>query len=448
MAVVDYQFYTKGPDLSLLQANILHPNALPFQWFLFFSLNDSVERGRLKAGLSNWAVNSSIGVSTAQDQLNAGDYPPPVVTNAFLGHSGLEKVVPNTLDKWGDVNFRYGMKDAFVRAKLGDPPLDKWTTNYQQPIDLLISIAAPSVLHLEERLGQLLEVFQKDEIGNLLFIEKGAQLYRDGHEIEPFGFRDNLSQPVLWDKDGQLKNENLPLLFDAYWGSYLVFRKLEQDVGLFEKEVGRLSSHLGISKPLAEAQIMGRFKDGTPLALFDQPVMQHGTPEEKELVERFNNFERDDDHALAYQDDPLGYKCPFHAHVRKANPRVLEKLDDPRYIDYKFRGQIIRRSIPYEQGQKRGLLFLCYQRSIRFQFEMIQKFWCNNPEFPKNAGAKGIDPVAGQSAYENCWNQGWGDKSVPQKPLNLARFVYFRGGAFFYAPSIAFFHQLGLTQIT
>ncbi len=436
---MDCGFIEKGPEFANLQANILVPHRKPFQWFLFFQFNPGQDLNGLRSRLAEWAVHSSLGLTSAKDQFEVHSPQKKVVSSIFFSGHGLKKIQNSNLKPWEDLNFQAGMKDSFVRAKLGDPPLENWEAPYRLDADFLISLAADSEDQLEERSTQLTSFFQDRETAQLLFTEKAEQMYRNAYEIEPFGYRDNLSQPVLWDKNGNLKKENLPLVFDRYWGSYLVFRKLEQDVPLFEQEVERLSTQLGISKPLAEAQIMGRFKDGTPLAIFDRPIMENGSPDEKRLVDQFNYFDREDDKALGYQDDPKGIKCPFHAHIRKANPRALEEINDPQYVNFKFRGQILRRSISYNQDGKQGLFFMCFQRSIRFQFEMIQKFWCNNPEFPKTNKLKGVDPIAGQDTYDNYWNQGWGDKTLAQIPFNMARFVYFRGGEFFYAPAISYF---------
>ena len=49
----------------------------------------------------------------------------------------------------------------------------------------------------------------------------------------------------------------------------------------------------------------------------------------------------------------------------------------------------MRRGIPYgarnladPPSSGVGLLFMCYQRNIRQQFEFIQRTWIDNPNFP------------------------------------------------------------------
>jgi len=53
---------------------------------------------------------------------------------------------------------------------------------------------------------------------------------------------------------------------DAF-GSFLVFRKLEQDVDRFDQLVAGLALKLGVDEARAGALVIGRFKDGTPIAL-------------------------------------------------------------------------------------------------------------------------------------------------------------------------------------
>lgn len=86
---------------------------------------------------------------------------------------------------------------------------------------------------------------------------------------------------------------------------------------------------------------------------------------------------------------------PRGAHIRKTNPR-----DDSAPPH-----RIIRRGIPYgselsvNPGDKRGLVFVCYQSRIDQGFQFIQQNWANNPGFPFNSPPgidNGLDPVIGQ----------------------------------------------------
>jgi deferrochelatase/peroxidase EfeB len=97
------------------------------------------------------------------------------------------------------------------------------------------------------------------------------------------------------------------------FGSYLVFRKLEQDVEGFHSAIDQLAKQLNISRDFALAQTIGRFKDGTPLVLAGNPLPH--------ILQPPNNFN--------YANDFHGLKCPLHAHIRKANPRGSVSLRLP-----------------------------------------------------------------------------------------------------------------------
>src|SRR5262249_37013322 len=93
------------------------------------------------------------------------------------------------------------------------------------------------------------------------------------------------------------------------FGSYFVFRKLEQNVRAFTRAEDALGRQLARLDPhfdpeLAGAMIVGRFEDGAPVVLQRGPGMPNPVA---------NDFD--------FAGDPDGLKCPFHAHIRKANPR-------------------------------------------------------------------------------------------------------------------------------
>ena len=107
---------------------------------------------------------------------------------------------------------------------------------------------------------------------------------------------------LVKDPHDGLKNPPIP----AY-GSYLVFRKLEQNVRGFQDQLDELAKALqlqGHDRQRAEALVMGRFRDGTPVVLQATPGQHDPVP---------NNFD--------FADDALGLKCPFQAHIRRMNPR-------------------------------------------------------------------------------------------------------------------------------
>lgn len=238
-------------------------------------------------------------------------------------------------------------------------------------------------------------IIAKEETGGNIMatFETGKKMY-----IEHFGFADGISQPRYFNEDRRtsatdLQPLNIVLVKDPFtnpagehYGSFLVYRKLEQDVEGFNKKIAELAGHLNLNanqdgkitrEDFAGALIVGRFKDGTPLVKSDITLGESPA---------FNDFKYE-------HTDRMAHKCPFHSHIRKSNPRGQGLLvaEKGRYIT--------RRGVPYgkqdEEGKK-GLLFMCFQSNLKRQFTLIQKKWVNAPSFPPFRGKPGLDPLIGQ----------------------------------------------------
>ncbi|HEV8693890.1 MAG TPA: hypothetical protein VGQ93_06855, partial [Lysobacter sp.] len=273
--------------------------------------------------------------------------------------------------------------------------------------------------------------------------------------IEHFGFTDGVSQPLFFATDLEKARMNGGL--DAYdpsaplclalnkdplgavsgYGSYLVFRKLAQDVAGFRNQEAQLAQALGLSGDKAElagAYIVGRFRDGTPVV--QQPVP--GWTNEP------NNFD--------FDADVDGMRCPFQAHIRKTNPRG-DKLREFGLAPGEDRSRrIARRAVSYgpldlnpPPGADVGLLFMCVQSSIVNQFEFMQAIWCNFTQFLRPD--TGLDPVIGQGVSGAAptpqpWPQTWGIRRDGTVSFDFSPCVTMRGGEYFFMPSVSFFQSL------
>ncbi len=92
-------------------------------------------------------------------------------------------------------------------------------------------------------------------------------------------------------------------------GTYVVFRKLAQHVGVLWTYLADQARRLGTSAELLGAKLMGRWPSGAPLVLApDHDEADAASPE------RMNGFGY-----LAHDAD--GLRCPVAAHIRRANPR-------------------------------------------------------------------------------------------------------------------------------
>ena len=361
-----------------------------------------------------------------------------------------------------DTFFRAGMKDPNTQLILGDPPVGQWDSGFQQDLHALVLIADDSA----DRLNAAVSTVERELAGiaNIVHREDGFILRNaEGEIIEHFGFRDGLSQPLFFKRDIDRARENsdfsqwdprAPLslaLFkdslgktDESYGSFLVYRKLEQDVQGWIDEVVKVAGELPVESALLGAYAVGRFQDGTPVVL---------SPEGNNKDVPVNNFN--------YKDDPEGAKCPFHAHTRKTNPRGdtgdLTPTEVP--LEEEKMHRIARRGISYGldtsaqnyQGTTppaprtgSGLLFLCFQANYQNQFNFMQLQWANQSEFVMRGVGK--DPVIGQGMPPGgqSWPTTWG---IPEKKkLDFSLFVHMKGGEYFFAPSISFLQSLNPVQ--
>ncbi len=157
-------------------------------------------------------------------------------------------------------------------------------------------------------------------------------------------------------------------------GTFMVYRPIKQNVEAFERYVTAQAEQLALDPVLVRAKIVGRWPDGTPLAL---------SPEWPDLTiaknrRRANDFLYDEP-GNGYRPDPDGYSCPLGAHIRRSYPR--DAL--PGGSERTMRHRIIRRGMPYgrrDSEDECGLAFVCYSASIRDGFEFIQQVWCNGGE--------------------------------------------------------------------
>jgi len=207
-------------------------------------------------------------------------------------------------------------------------------------------------------------------------------------------------------------------------GSFMVWRKLRQDVAGFRAWLAEAAGSTGYDAGLLAAKVIGRWPDGSPLML--RP--RYGDAVLGNDVGRVNDF--------GYRDDPEGFACPRGAHIRRANPR--DGLHAGGRLTARHR--ILRRGMPYgepfdpadahETGD-RGLVFVALQASIERQFEIVQARWLNDGD--AFGLGRTADPVAGAVACPA--RQAFGDRP-PRYATALRSFVTPRGGEYLFVPGI------------
>lgn len=381
-----------------------------------------------------------------------------LVASLYLTARGYDVLGPE-VGRFADPgsSFRSGMKHrAFaLLARNRDPRPSEWEAPYRGEVHAMVALADDAAEVVEAKTQEVLE--EVADVAEVLTIESGTVLRNaKGESIEHFGYVDGRSQPLFlkvdldfekdgdgidaWDPSAPL---NLILVQDPFtgevdsFGSFLVFRKLRQDVAGFNTAVEELAARLAADQPLAGAMVVGRFKDGTPV-----------THQKGDGGGAFNNF--------AYGADQVGNRCPFHAHIRKANQRGSNRLLRE---EEERRRRIVRRGIPYgirgppgsegRGGGEVGLLFTSFQSSISRQFEFIQRSWVDNPNFPEFLLIPGLntgdDPLIGQHPRgTQKWPRTWGQggRILGRRRFNFGDFVTLRGGEYFFAPSLSFLKNL------
>jgi Dyp-type peroxidase family len=330
-----------------------------------------------------------------------------------------------------------------------------------------------------DRLDVLVMIYQRsDEARRAQLDEHRRALVAAGATVRPdelarpmpdgrehFGFADGLSQPFLpglnlAPRPGEQRiavGEILLGYHNAYgqlpisptWdrfdlgrnGTYLVFRKLQQDVARFWRWIAGHAGRLAGGDPdtttalteLLAAKLVGRWRSGAPLVL---------APDRDDLTcatrDRLNDFG-------FLQRDPDGLWCPISSHVRRANPRDARGGSAAESELVVSRHRILRRGRSYgaplspedaiahgDDGVERGLYFICLQASIARGFEFIQQSWLANPGF---LGLhREPDPILGGS--------GLGHVTIPAEPVRLRltevpTVVTHIGGGYFFVPSLS-----------
>lgn len=444
-------------------------------------------------------------------------------TNIVFTESGMTKFDANT------TNFPKAFTDRMENRDIGDVDgnaVAHWNEEMDvsvewEKVDVMIILASDDPAQLDHlasgsRLAKYLARLKASNSGfNILGVIRGETRVDAGPDQvghEHFGFKDGVSQPGIRgvdSPDDSLHNPNQgnpgqDLLHPGEFvfgyptqveeappegleppdpcqgpesgtglpewiknGSFLVFRRLAQDVKRFRDEVSRNAATLGISTDLMGAKLVGRYRSGAPLEALKfqtgngeyQPPLVDPAIANPALANSnaLNN-------AFEYGDDENGDIVPIAAHIRKAYPRdqkpKFEGRDaagDPKEVGKLKVGEaesrtqthrLLRRGIPFGRSlgaaegggpdDSRGLLFFAYQTDIERQFEFVQQTWVNDKNFPK-LGA-GQDPIITNDTpssppISGCPFHDLADKSGCLA-IEITHFVKTRGGGYFFSPSI------------
>ena len=462
--------------LRNLQGNILKGHGRDHSWNVFFTFGANTRASRrLLRQLGNGFVTDAYKQLLATEAFKADGKDGGTFCAVFLSAKGYQTLGMAFTAPPQNAAFDAGMKAG--QGALGDPPSTAWEAPFQQDFDGMILIADSDVARGSAATASIL-LLMGDAGGTVHHTQVGTAIRNTiGNGLEHFGYIDGRSQPLMlledieqesrdegisqWDPTFALSTALVPdpLVANAdelAFGSFFVFRKLEQNVRGFKTREQQLADALGLTgedRERAGAFMVGRFEDGTPITMAGEPAA---------LKTPHNDFD--------YTGDGAASRCPFHAHIRKTNPRGsggLEAEPDERLHI------MARRGIPYADVPRTihpdglpegdsladflanvaphlptgdvGLLFMAYNARIDEQFAFTQQNWANNAGFPSAPAAPGLDPIIGQDAG-NPGGQAnpntWDDGPAGTTPFDFKGFVTMKGGEYFFAPSLHFLRNI------
>lgn len=433
-------------DLPRIQGFVVRGYRLPFACYLFLGIDDV-------ARAAAWIAQITEDVLTAAPWSQK----PESGVNIAFSYSGLRALeLPDASLAAFPEEFRQGMA---ARAQLlgdsADSAPENWEGGLGSPgIHALVMISAISRQALDAHDRRLRAGIEASGGLRVLYDDLGAALPGG---VEHFGYADGFAQPSIegsgvpalpgqgavvsgggWrpiragefilgypDEEGVLPSAPPPAELSTN-GSYLVYRKLHQDVAGFRRRLAESAKLYPGGEEMLAAKVVGRWRDGTPLDLSPaQPDPSIAKDEQR------NN-------AFSYGNDTEGLACPVGAHVRRVNPRDSLPFEG-KLVN---RHRLVRRGIPYgeplapgaeDDGRDRGVIFMCLQASIARQFEFVQSQWLN----AGNTFGLGEDQdvmLGPQDGREPS------KMTVPGSPPlilgPLSRVVDVKGGEYFFVPGI------------
>jgi deferrochelatase/peroxidase EfeB len=481
-----------GVDFSDVQGLVRFGyGALTEASFLLLRIRDA-------AAASAWLATAPVTNAVQLDKA------PPTALQIAITRQGMEALkVPSEIvsgfsdefisGMWGEENRSHRLGDVGSNA----PAAWRWGGPQNVPHLLVMLYAQKSKL---DSFGKSV----KGPTWDAAFESIASLPTSDLQGVEPFGFTDGLSQPSLdWQQSRSTAdqpsytnlaclgefllgypneygrytdrpllsasggNAMLPEAIDSPGmrdlgrnGTYLVLRQLQQDVRGFWQFVDRESA----GDPQAREQLawamVGRTRKGDPL----EELSRQAIPGVAESAPS-NQFN--------YDSDPSGTRCPFGAHIRRANPRnadfppgtsgfVSQLLHNLGFTQLEAREDImsstrfhrvLRRGREYgpclstEQAlqpdypnpEEHGIQFVCLNANISRQFEFVQSAWIMNTKFNGMSGESdpllgNRQPIPGCPVTDNFFLPE--ESGLARRVDGLPQFVTVRGGAYFFLPGI------------
>ncbi|HEY6696014.1 MAG TPA: Dyp-type peroxidase [Solirubrobacteraceae bacterium] len=438
-------------DRKNVQGFVIRGYRLPFAGYVYLRIDDAAQA---RAALAEF-IPQVISAAQWTDKPESG-------VNVSFSFEGLRALgcADRSLDAFPP-EFKAGMAArATVLGDIGDSAPERWEAPFRdRQAHVLVMLSAKDPSALAERDGRIRAAIERAGGASVIGDQAGAAL--EGGR-EHFGYADGFAQPSIEgsgfapepgagapDGDGwrPIKPGELLLGYPdeqgaitpapppdelGVNGSFLVYRKLHQDVAGFRRMLREGAANFPGGEELLAAKIVGRWRDGTPLDVADH------APDPAVVADPNRN------NAFDYAKDPEGQRCPIGAHVRRMNPRRSLPFDG-KLVN---RHRIMRRGITYgdtlpegaeDDGKDRGVIFMCLQASLARGFEFVQSQWANGGNAFRLAEDQ--DVIVGPHDTE-----GPAKMTVPGKPPfflgPLSRVVTTRGGEYYFTPGINGLHHL------
>ena len=434
--------------LANIQGNLLKGHGRKEACLLVFRLRAGarVPDGTFWSGVRGRVTSGWLQYNQARQKL---DDPHSVFTSFALSAAGVvafqrcfanDEALENDKQRFGA--FNAGMREDFwCKPELAQTTWDKKTYGREGvAIHGLWLLACDNRAELK-RAARRIQGFGRRHGIEILWTEKMTTWKHKRKNREAFGFVDGVSVPAFFRKDAAKHRlggrwMHIPLTqvliandisAEHAGGSFLVLRKLEQKVKTFRAYEAKLRGHLarrGLPRSQAAALLVGRYRNGEPLVGWPKGKLPRG-------VRPFNHFD--------HEADPDGFKCPFHAHIRKMNPRSrFAATNGGLTKETILLTQLVRRGMVYDPqatlSRRRwtdtgvGLMFMAYTSDIRDTFSRMQGNWSVNDLLPHEAGGSGRDPLL--ASPTDPWN--WRKNELPAIPPLIQP----KGGEYFYVPSL------------
>ena len=501
---------TKALDLCDIQGNVVRAYGrfgFPIARYLLLNISEGV-------GGRRWLTNIIPHITNSATWSNEPDgvVRPKATLNIAVNHAGLA-ALELPLESLNSFSTEFSMGMKMRKDITGD--IDQSSPEYWDPVwqsdddsktvHVLLTINAITREALETQYDKVIDQIDKSlgavtlldghrgPNGDLLPYQEAHIIFENGLPTpkEHFGYTDGIGDPYFEGiQDARTRVEGRgKQMSDGTWqplatgeflhghldeareyppaaapillsrnGTYLVYRKLHQNVASFDALLTREGAAYPGGSELMAAKFVGRWRDnGAPLVIAPDAASKlrwdadyaKATPEERDAM--LSNF--------TYDEDMSGARCPMSGHMRRVNPRASlelkagtcpgEFLKNSGAFDTSGalanRRRILRRGLPYGDSTLRdsdkgdhGVIMMMLNADIGRQYEFVQQQWVNYGNDFREANDK--DVILGNRSNNlpnSVIHQADPEGDAPPRFVrNIPLLVETRGGDYFFVPGL------------